>query len=73
MILLSNGNEIHEYDRNRWAGELRDLREAREILVNTEVSDVVFDEIDSGIAELTAFLQYGINADGTGPDYPDEK
>jgi hypothetical protein len=72
-IILGNGNAIHEYDFNAWRGELAALREAREILLGTEVPDVVFEEIDRGIEELTGYLQYGANADGTGPDYPDKK
>ena len=72
LIKLENGNEIHVYDRERWQSELIALKEARDLLLGTEVSDVVYTEIDAGILECEAFLKYGINADGDGPDYPAE-
>lgn len=62
--------DIHDYDKNRWQGELTILEQVSELLESTEVSNTVRDEISASVTELKGFLKYGCNEEGTGPDYP---
>ncbi len=60
--------EIHEYDKNRWNGELSTLNEAYELLITTEVPQHLIEAIRKQIIELKEYLIYGANEEGTGPD-----
>ncbi len=73
MTVLANGNKIHDYDKNRWEGERSTLNEAKELLVGTEVNYMAIQYVNESIFMLDAFLEYGINEAGDGPDFPMER